>query len=149
MAVSTAVNFDALVEGYEIDPHRVLGPHEDLVRAWRPDASSITLVLPDGTRVPMEQEHPTGVFVARGVKATDYRLEVTYPGGDTWLVDDPYRFWPTLGDVDLYLLGEGRHERLWNRLGAHPMVHQDTLGTSFAVWAPATRSVRVVGDFNN
>ncbi len=149
MSVSIAADLDRLVEGTETDPHRILGPHEDLVRAWRPDAASITLVLPDGTRVPMEREHPAGVFVAKGVKATEYRLEVTYPGGDTWMVDDPYRFWPTLGDVDLYLLGEGRHERLWHKLGAHPTVHQDTPGTSFALWAPAARSVRVIGDFNH
>ncbi len=154
MSVATKVDLNALVDGTEVDPHRVLGPHEDLVRAWRPDASTVTLVLAGGPRVEMEQEHPAGVFVAKGVKLptegpADYRLEVTYPGGDTWLVDDPYRFWPTLGDVDLYLLGEGRHERLWNRLGAHPIVHQEASGTAFAVWAPGARSVRVVGDFNS
>ncbi len=149
MSFSAAADLNALVEGTETDPHRVLGPHDGVVRAWRPDASAIALVLPDGTRTEMTQEHAAGVFVAKGVDATEYRLDVTYPEGGTWLVDDPYRFWPTLGDVDLYLLGEGRHERLWNRLGAHPVVHQETAGTAFAVWAPGARSVRVVGDFNN
>jgi 1,4-alpha-glucan branching enzyme len=154
VSVATKVDLTYLVDGTEVDPHRVLGPHDDVVRAWRPDASSVTLVLADGQRVAMEKEHPAGVFVAKGLKlpadgTVDYRLEVAYPGGDSWLVDDPYRFWPTLGDVDLYLLGEGRHERLWNRLGAHPTVHQGTPGTAFAVWAPAARSVRVVGDFNS
>ncbi|HJV08685.1 MAG TPA: 1,4-alpha-glucan branching protein GlgB, partial [Acidimicrobiales bacterium] len=149
-----SANLQALIEGTEVDPHRVLGPHGDTVRAWRPDASEMTLVLSDGKRVPMVEEHPAGVFVAKGLKfpkdePADYRLEVTYAGGDCWLVDDPYRFWPTLGDVDLYLLGEGRHERLWNRLGAHPVTHQGTQGTAFAVWAPAARSVRVVGDMNS
>ena len=150
MTVSTTADIQALVEGTERDPHRVLGPHGGIVRAWRPDASSITLVLPDGARVAMAQEHPAGVFIAKAPKGTaDYRLEVTYPGGDVWVIDDPYRFWPTLGDVDLYLLGEGKHERLWNRLGSRPMVQQETTGTAFAVWAPAARSVRVVGDFDN
>ena len=111
---TTTVDLNALVEGLEADPHRILGPHGDAVRAWRPDASAVTLVLSDGRQVPMVQEHPAGVFVAKGVdlaagEAVDYRFEVAYPGGDTWRVDDPYRFWPTLGDVDLYLLGEGRH----------------------------------------
>ncbi len=151
---SKPVDLNALADGVERDPHRVLGPHGDVVRAWRPDASEVVLVLADGTRVPMVQEHPAGVFVARGVDLpadgpADYRYDVTYPGGDTWLVDDPYRFWPTLGDVDLYLFGEGRHERLYNGLGAHPKVHQDTAGTAFAVWAPGARSVRVVGDCNS
>ena len=57
----------------------------------------------------------------------DYRFDVSYPSGDTWLVDDPYRFWPTLGDIDLYLLGEGRHERLWNRLGLSPGLLPDAV----------------------
>jgi 1,4-alpha-glucan branching enzyme len=149
LSASTTVDLTALAGGTERDPHRLLGPHDGLVRAWRPDASAVALVLDDGTRVPMVQEHPAGVFVAKGVDATDYRLDVTYPDGQTWLVDDPYRFWPTLGDVDLYLLGEGRHERLWNRLGSHPTVHQGAAGTAFAVWAPGARSVRVVGDFNH
>ena len=155
MRGSTAtVDLNALVEGTEADPHRILGPHGDVVRAWRPDASAVTLVLSDGTQVPMVQEHPAGVFAAKGVDlppegAADYRFEVAYPGGDSWRVDDPYRFWPTLGDVDLYLLGEGRHARLWHRLGARPTVHQGAAGTAFAVWAPGARSVRVVGDCNS
>jgi len=150
LSVSPVVDIDALVSGSDADPHRILGPHGGVVRAWRPDASGITLVLPGkrGRRVPMVQEHPAGLFSATGVEAVDYRLDVSYPGGETWLIDDPYRFWPTLGDLDLHLLGEGRHERLWNRLGARPIVHQDTTGTAFAVWAPGARSVRVVGDFN-
>ena len=49
-----------------------------------------------------------------------------------------------LGDVDLHLSGEGRHERLWDVLGAHP----GDDGTVFAVWAPNAREVRVSGDFN-
>jgi 1,4-alpha-glucan branching enzyme len=152
MIVATTVNLQPLIEGTEADPHQVLGPHGDMVRAWRPDADSVTLVLPDGTRTEMEREHGAGVFVAKGVKLpadADYRLDVTYAGGDTWVVDDPYRFWPTLGDVDLYLLGEGRHERLWNRLGSHIIEHQGVTGTAFAVWAPGARSVRVVGDCNS
>jgi 1,4-alpha-glucan branching enzyme len=149
MSVATTADLQALVDGTEVDPHRILGPHDGVVRAWRPHASAITLVLPDGERVPMDQEHPAGVFLAKTGDVTDYRLDVTYADGSTWLVDDPYRFWPTLGDVDLYLLGEGRHERLWHRLGSHPMVHQGAEGTAFAVWAPAARSVRVVGDFNS
>ncbi len=57
-------------------------------------------------------------------------------------------FLPTLGELDLYLIGEGRHERVYELLGAHPRIHQDVAGTAFAVWAPAARSVSVVGDFN-
>ncbi|MGI9022650.1 MAG: 1,4-alpha-glucan branching protein GlgB [Acidimicrobiales bacterium] len=78
-----------------------------------------------------------------------YRFEVVYPGGQSFTVDDPYRFWPTLGDLDLHLFGEGRHRALWHHFGAHTREHQGVDGTAFAVWAPSARSVRVVGDFNS
>ena len=86
----------------------------------------------------------------------DYRLEVTYraEGGaeESQLVDDPYRWLPTLGEIDLHLIGEGRHERLWDALGAHVRTydtpHGPVTGTSFAVWAPNARGVRVTGDFD-
>src|SRR5699024_11655131 len=66
--------------------------------------------------------------------------------------DDPYRFLPTLGEVDQHLIAEGRHERLWEVLGSrvrrYPSALGDVAGVSFAVWAPNARAVRVVGDFN-
>jgi 1,4-alpha-glucan branching enzyme len=49
-----------------------------------------------------------------------------------------------LGEMDIYLIGEGRHEQLWEALGAHC----DADGTRFTVWAPNARDVRVEGDFN-
>ena len=51
--------------------------------------------------------------------------------------------------MDTHLAAEGRHERLWERLGAHPTHYRGAFGTSFAVWAPTARSVSVVGDFNS
>ncbi|HEU0214236.1 MAG TPA: 1,4-alpha-glucan branching protein GlgB [Jiangellaceae bacterium] len=53
-----------------------------------------------------------------------------------------------LGEVDLHLIGEGRHERLWDVLGAHVRSIDGATGTVFAVWAPNARGVRVVADFN-
>jgi 1,4-alpha-glucan branching enzyme len=59
-------------------------------------------------------------------------------------------FFPSLlnGD-DLYLFNEGNHYRLYERLGAHPLVSGNREGTSFAVWAPNAEKVMVIGDFNN
>ncbi|MDQ4132974.1 MAG: 1,4-alpha-glucan branching protein GlgB [Actinomycetota bacterium] len=54
----------------------------------------------------------------------------------------------TLGDVDIYLHGEGRHEQLWHHLGAHPSQRDGVQGAAFAVWAPNARRISVVGDFN-
>jgi 1,4-alpha-glucan branching enzyme len=68
------------------------------------------------------------------------------------VTDDPYRWLPTVGEVDLHLIGEGRHEQLWDVLGAH-VHHYDTPGgsvdgVSFAVWAPDAQGVRITGDFD-
>ena len=57
-------------------------------------------------------------------------------------------FSPTLGDLDLYLAGEGRHEEIYRRLGAHRRQLDGVDGVAFAVWAPNAASVSVVGDFN-
>ena len=159
---------ELLVTGHHGDPHAVLGIHADgkgasVVRTLRPDATAATVVLGDGTTVPMDKMHPVGLFVAtidapagtssrageagQGSDVPSYGLEVVY-GDRAFPVDDPYRFWPTLGDVDVHLIGEGRHERLWEVLGSHVRTHQGVTGTSFAVWAPSARAVRVVGDFN-
>jgi 1,4-alpha-glucan branching enzyme len=77
-----------------------------------------------------------------------YGLQVAYPGQEPVPVDDPYRFGPTIGELDLHLVGEGRHEELYATLGAHVREVDGISGTSFAVWAPAARSISVVGDFN-
>ncbi|EFK54170.1 1,4-alpha-glucan branching protein GlgB [Corynebacterium genitalium ATCC 33030] len=85
--------------------------------------------------------------------APDYRLQITYPEGDPVITADPYHFLPTLTSFDLHLLGEGRHERLWEVLGANQHTYHtpmgDVSGTSFAVWAPNAQGVAVVGDFCN
>jgi 1,4-alpha-glucan branching enzyme len=146
-----------LVAGRHAQPHAVLGAHPVdggwVVRVLRPDAERVTVVvLPGGDRVDLAVEHPGGLFtgtVAATGPTLAYGLEVAYPGGSTFPVDDPYRFWPTLGDVDLHLIGEGSHRRLWRAMGARPLRHQGTDGTAFSVWAPAAAAVRVVGDFNS
>ncbi|HEY6908849.1 MAG TPA: 1,4-alpha-glucan branching protein GlgB [Myxococcales bacterium] len=143
-----------LVELRHPDPHSVLGNHPDaggvVIRAYRPDAGSVT-VLPDfGGEIPA-RHRGAGVFEAR-LNGRDqvfgYLLRVEYRGA-SFTFRDPYSFLPTLGELDLHLVAEGRHERIWERLGAHPRHHQGVFGTSFAVWAPNARSVSVVGDFNS
>ncbi len=142
-----------ILAGRHHNPHAVLGAHPVpgglIIRALRPLAAAVTVVLPDGTRFGMSHLHE-GVFSVAlpGQAATDYRLAVSYsPGGPELLVDDPYRHLPTLGEMDLYLIGEGRHEELWRALGARARPELD--GTAFAVWAPNARCVRLIGDFNH
>jgi len=145
---------DRLVGGEVHDPHAVLGAHPTplgtAVRTLRPDAQAVTLLV-DGRRHPMELLHSGGVFgVVVPAEVGDYRLEVTYLP-DTFVVDDPYRWLPTLGEIDMHLIGEGRHEQVWDVLGAHPRTYDTpggpVSGTSFAVWAPSARGVRIAGDF--
>ena len=124
---------DRIVAGHHHDPHSILGAHPGpdgiTVRALRPLAAAVTVVLSDGRRFPMRHFHE-GVFEAilPPGDMPDYRLAVTYPtaGGESafaadpeTLTDDPYRHLPTLGEMDMYLIQEGRHEQLWKVLGAH------------------------------
>jgi 1,4-alpha-glucan branching enzyme len=153
---SPAVPFEdreRLLDGTHHDPHAVLGAHRVpggiAVRVFRPYALGVT-VHAEGMRVKLRHDG-NGFFSAllpldRVDRVSAYRLQVAYEG--TVLdVDDPYRFPPTLGELDLRLIGEGRHEELWRVLGAHPMTHQGVSGTRFSVWAPDARGVRVAGDF--
>ena len=153
-------DLDRLVAGTYHDPHQVLGPHLGehgvTVRALRPFAKSVTVLYGDDTeqhRLDLRHEHD-GIWV--GVldvdKVPDYRLEVTYTDGPAVVVDDPYRYLPSLGEVDLHLIGEGRHEQLWTVLGAHVRRYDGPTGTitgtSFAVWAPNAQGIRLTADFN-
>ncbi|MDR0504371.1 MAG: 1,4-alpha-glucan branching enzyme, partial [Bifidobacteriaceae bacterium] len=147
----------AVAAGAYYDPHSVLGAHlvDGVVtlRTLRPLADQVVFLLADGARLVAEHLQD-GIWVAALAAAVvpDYRVEVTY-GQSVSQVDDPYRFLPTVGELDLHLISQGRHERLWDALGARvltfPSVMGDVTGTAFAVWAPNAQAVRVVGDFNS
>ena len=157
----TLDDLDRIVDGWHHDPHSILGPHPTadgrvVIRVLRPDAESVTLVSGSGApqdRLEMTHEH-RGIWriTLDTEQVPHYAVDVEYDG-QIVPGDDPYRFWPTLGEMDLYLIGEGRHEQLWEVLGAHPRSYESPFGTlhgvSFAVWAPNARGVRVVGDFNH
>ena len=147
-----------VIGGAHHNPHAVLGAHPDedaanvVVRALRPGASAVTVIV-GKKRFPMTDKHH-GIWVAELDRKTvpDYRLAVDYGDGFEHIQDDPYRYLPTLGEMDLHLITEGRHEELWKVLGAHVRTYDspsgEITGTSFAVWAPSARGVRVSGDFN-
>ncbi len=151
-ARDTSAELDRLIARDHHDPHSVLGAHAVdggvVIRALHPAAESV-VVQPAG--VSLERVHPGGLFEGELPGATlplAYELEIHYPDGGSWTTQDPYRFAPTLSDLDEHLFREGRHEQLWSKLGAHEHSLDGVDGTSFAVWAPAARSVSVVGDFN-
>ncbi|MET7963373.1 1,4-alpha-glucan branching protein GlgB [Micromonospora zamorensis] len=133
---------DQLISGATHDPHALLGAHpadsSTTVRTMRRGAGDVVLLVGD-ERHPMKRVHDVGVFETQVEgDVLDYRVEV-----DGVAHDDPYRYPPTLGELDLHLIGEGRHERLWDALGARVFDE----GVAFSVWAPNAQGVRVVGDF--
>ncbi|WP_256839545.1 1,4-alpha-glucan branching protein GlgB [Ornithinimicrobium faecis] len=148
---------ELLLRGLHRDPHSLLGahPHDGgiTIRTLRPLAESVTVLLAEGERHPMHHEtHGIWTAVLPRTDIPDYRLEVSWGDGVGHQQDDPYRFLPTLGEMDRHLISEGRHEQLWKVLGAHLRAYDGPMGqvrgTSFAVWAPNARGVHVVGDFN-
>src|SRR5512132_302635 len=144
---------ERLVRGEHHEPHRLLGAHLDgdqvRIRAWRPDATGVVALIGDD-RATLTKIHPAGLFevVLPRSDIPAYRLEVA-DGDRSFTIDDPYRFLPTIGELDEHLVGEATHERLWEKLGAHERTLDGVAGTAFAVWAPNARSVRVVGEFNS
>ncbi|MFJ3232607.1 1,4-alpha-glucan branching enzyme [Streptomyces sp. NPDC086787] len=154
IAVSPAVDAadrERLLAGTHHDPHSVLGAHQVTggvaFRAFRPYARSVT-VLSGDLRVELHDDGDgffSGLLPLTIVPA--YRLLLAYEGV-AQETEDAYRFLPALGDLDLHLIGEGRHEQLWRALGAEPMTHQGVTGTRFTVWAPNARGVRLAGGFN-
>ncbi|MFF9222110.1 1,4-alpha-glucan branching enzyme [Streptomyces viridosporus] len=142
-----------LLAGAHHDPHALLGAHPVpggiAVRALRPFAREVGVVV-DGVRTPLASEGDglfSGVLPLDAIPA--YTLAVAYGEDEAVETHDPYRFLPALGELDLHLIGEGRHEELWTALGAHPMTHQGVAGTRFTVWAPNALGVRLAADFTH
>ena len=147
---------EALVAGRHGDPFAILGPHfvdhRVVLRVMHPGAESVDAVDPggSGTSWKLLRRHGEGFFeglISNSGIVPRYRLRFGR-GADKWEEEDPYRFASSLGDLDLHLIGEGRHERIYEKLGAHVLACDGVKGTRFAVWAPSAMRVSVVGDFN-
>ncbi|PJF44677.1 MAG: 1,4-alpha-glucan branching enzyme [Phototrophicales bacterium] len=146
----------ALVHGDHGAPFDILGPHpvDDqtvIIRAFRPTARELAVITEQHTRYPMTRIHEYGLFEVEVpiTKPIIYQLEETTFEGNSFIFDDPYRFPPSLGDLDLYLHSEGRHLEIYKKLGAHLIEQNGVKGVRFAVWAPNAKRVSVIGNFNN
>jgi len=147
---------EAIVQGRHNDPFGFLGMHRErngvCVRAILPNAAAMAVVDAQSGDVAGNGElvHNAGFFVASigdRMQPFGYRLRALWDGG--WQeFDDPYRFSPVLGDLDIHLLSEGNHLDSYKKLGAHVVSHEGVEGVAFAVWAPNAKRVSVVGDFN-
>jgi len=152
---SNAALLDALVMGRQTDPFALLGPHrvgrKRIVRTFQPHAHEVSLVDVAGKRLaPMRRVHDGGIYSAfMPARKKRYRLRIVTNDGQTYDIEDPYRFPPSLDDMDLYLLGEGSQQKIYAKLGAHVSTLAGVSGTRFAVWAPNACRVSVVGNFND
>ena len=165
----------AIIRGEAAQPGAVLGPHPMargerqvvVVRAFLPAAreAQIRLAPAQGLAapsvpadVPMDLLHPAGLYAAflpadltagdQPVRASSYTIAWRDDAGQLHVEHDPYAFPAQINDVDLYLFGEGTHQRPWEMLGAHPREVEGVRGVHFAVWAPNARAVALIGDHN-
>ncbi|MDH3611773.1 MAG: 1,4-alpha-glucan branching protein GlgB [Gammaproteobacteria bacterium] len=147
--------FAALLQGRHSDPFALLGVHSAdnvrIVRTLQPQAAQVDLVDAEGKHLcAMQRVHDDGLFAAvMPPRIRHYLLRITTSGGQTSDIEDPYRFGQTLGELDLYLLGEGSDSKIYNKLGAQLRTFAGIQGARFAVWAPNASRVSVVADFND
>ena len=150
-----------LVDGTLENPAQLLGPHTVhvgdrkaiSVRAYLPHSEQVWLVDGQHQAVrPMRRVHPSGFYEAicpaEGFANSGYRLRIASKNGEIIEMHDPYAVQPLLTEFDLFLHGQGRHWKIYEKLGAHPRTVDEVRGVNFAVWAPNAESIQVVGDFN-
>jgi 1,4-alpha-glucan branching enzyme len=150
-------NLKQLLNFRHSNPHSFLGIHptdnkEWVINIWKPDVIQVNISINKKKFKAVNQFMP-GFFVAKIPyrvldKFNPYVVEVVYANQNSYKYIDPYCFWPTLGDLDIHLLGEGQHHEMYKKLGSHVMIWQGIEGVSFSVWAPNAQSISVVGDFN-
>ena len=148
---------DLLFNAAHGDPFAVLGLHAHAkggfwLRALLPGAAQVAVLDASNGELlgTLNHRRADGFFEGAldAAERPNYRLQVRWVDGHAAIVDDPYRFPPVLGELDIWLLAEGSHLRPFEVLGATQRMLLGVAGTSFAVWAPNASQVSVVGDFN-
>ena len=141
-------------------PHRLLGIHKGtckgqaglIVRCWHPDATRAELLI-KGEDQPIEMK-PLGVHGLFGAWLAGrdfpihYELQFHFPSGAQWKTLDPYKFLPSIGELDVWLHSEGNHLHSYQKFGAQLTEMDGIKGVTFCVWAPNARRISVIGDFN-
>ncbi len=144
----------ALTNGEHQNPHHILGRHKYLesfyINAYKPNATKVEVInAGTGESYEMEKIDEAGFFTLMVGEAFDYKFKMTGYNGDVWEYADAYAFDHVMGELDLYLFGQGTHYDIYEKLGAHKMTVDGTEGVCFAVWAPNAKRVSVVGDFSS
>lgn len=145
------------------DPFEFLGvhfstnnPQKATFRTFQPQASTVFLLI-DGSTVPMVKSHASGFFQLeldvtdledQSLDPFNYQYKITFFDGNINFINDPYRFLPQLEEYDRFLFNSGTNYQLYNHMGAHLKAFHSIKGVIFRVWAPAAKSVSVIGNFN-
>jgi len=100
----------------------------------------------------MKRVHPLNIYQAVYDNITEpfqYKIQYLDEFENLIEIEDAYAFPLQITDYDLYLIGEGTHYKIYEKLGAKVKKVNKTMGVHFAVWAPHAKAVAVIGDFNN
>ena len=122
-----------------------------LFRCFFPDADKVLIKIKGKSRtVIMKKMDDCGYFAAltAGKKIPEYTYQVQYKTGKMEIIDS-YTADHYVDAMDEVMFANGEHDRIYDKLGAHPGQVAGYAGTWFAVWAPNAVSVSVVGDFNS
>jgi 1,4-alpha-glucan branching enzyme len=151
-ASALSPDIEKIIQARHHDPFAVLGRHQEngqtVVRVFLPGA--IEASIAEGN-LPLTRIDGTDLFEWHGQdNAIPERYRVIWRDGGhhDHIAHDPYVYGPQVGDLDLYLFGEGRHRHAYRMFGAHEAEVDGIAGIRFAVWAPNGERVSVVGDFN-
>jgi len=158
LSILNEQEINALVSGKHEDVFSVLGMHQNLeknkliFRCFLPTALAVNVIdkLSQKVLLSLSNIEPSGLFegfLTTEDSSVNYQLSVTYHSGDV-VIEDPYCFPSILQQDDLYLFGEGTHEKTYQWMGAHVREVNGVEGVNFVVWAPDARRISVVGDFN-
>lgn len=151
---------EGIVYSEDDNPHDFLGCHAQgsgtLIQCFLPGAKNVKAVLKtanDVINVKLAVADEEGFFAAYAkLPAKDiksYYFIAEFGKNKECIVEDPYRFAPTIPEAELKKFNNGINYEIYKYLGAHVRTVDGITGTSFAVWAPSAVRISVVGDFNN
>lgn len=135
-----------------LGPHKLKSNHTIILNAYLPLAlEAFVKIKKSRKKFEMKRLSVEGIFqtIFEDVdEISSYKLVYTNENDEIIETYDPYSFPLFLTDLDLHLLGEGNHYKSYEKLGARIKTIRSIKGVHFALWAPNSKSVAVVGEFN-
>lgn len=154
------IEMNQVINSESRNPHNILGMHKVEVegkkaisiRVFIPQAVSLFVISRDNSDVYCEMTNidDTGFYEAIIYREDlfEYEIKAKDALDNEWTFIDPYCFQCLISEYDVYLFNKGTNYRIYEKLGAHPMIVNGVSGVLFGVWAPNAKRISVVGDFN-